>query len=159
MKKFVIQIVILLIIIFTALYFATSKSPNFSLNLSSPKMSQLQIGNTTINVLVADNDNTRKRGLGGKEAVATNEGMLFVYPNLDKRIFWMKGVKFPLDFIWIRGNQVVDIIKNVPGVTKDQKDEDLPRYTSKELVDKALEVAAGFVDSENIHVGDTIQIK
>lgn len=84
--------------------------------------------------------------------------MLFIFPKEDKYPFWMKGVSFPLDFIWIKGDQVVDLLENVSPPRVNQKDIDLPIYVPKESIDRILEVNAGTIARLNIKVGDTIKI-
>ena len=70
----------------------------------------------------------------------------------------MKGLSFPLDFIWIREDKVVDLLHRVQPPTPGQPDESLPIYQSEEEVDKVLEVPAGTIQGLNIKVGDTVKI-
>jgi uncharacterized membrane protein (UPF0127 family) len=66
----------------------------------------------------------------------------------------MKGMNFPLDFIWIRENKVVDITENAPAETKT-----IPSiYKPKEPVDMVLEVNAGVVKKDKIKIGDIIEL-
>lgn len=156
-KKFAFQIVLLLIVTFSALAYATGRLPNFSfLSLSTPNtVKDFKIGDVSIKVEMANDSAKRQTGLGGRDSLAENTGMLFVFEKPLRPQFWMKNVKFPLDIIWIKNNIVVDIIKNaavpVPGVTDDA----LPRYVPNQEVDMVLEVNAGFVDSKGIKNGDT----
>lgn len=158
-KKFLIQVVGLLIITFTSLAIWTGKLPDLPFLPKPPKATEVIIKDVKINVLVADTPALRKQGLGGRESLGSNEGMLFVFPKADKTVFWMKGLKFPLDIIWIRGKKVVDIIKNVPPPLEGQTDDQLPRYMPKENVDMVLEVNGGFADANNIQIGDTVIIQ
>src|SRR5436305_1009786 len=48
------------------------------------------IHNTVISVEVVDTDATREKGLGDRESLAENTGMLFVFPKDDTYGFWMK---------------------------------------------------------------------
>ena len=159
MKKFIIQIIVLLVITFGALAYATAKFPQLPFIPQNQKVTEVKIGETLFNVEIADNTEKRKKGLGGRESLATGSGMLFVYQTPDKYIFWMKSVSFPLDFIWIRSSQVVDIIKNVPGAKPGQSDDELPRYAPNQPVDMILEVNGGFVEAHGIKVGDKVEIK
>lgn len=158
-KKFAIQIFILLIIIFTALIYSSGGIPNFSLTPpTQTETKDLIVGNTKIAVEIADESGERQKGLGGRDALAQNEGMLFIFPKPDKYAFWMKGLKFPLDMIWIRDNTVVDIIKNAQVPDPNMTDEQLPRYMPNQEVDSVLEVNGGFADQNNIRVGDKIVV-
>ncbi len=164
MKKFAVQIILLLLITVAALYFYSpgkgSRIPTLNQLLQTQRGTQREalINGVVFKLEVADTTETRKLGLGGREKLASDEGMLFVFPEPKKHQFWMKGLKFPIDFIWIRNNVVVDIIKNAqvppPGAT----DEDLPRYLPNVEVDQVLEVNSGVVDSLNIRIGDTITL-
>src|SRR5581483_3437340 len=55
---------------------------------------QIKIGTVTLNIVIADNEQTRAKGLGGVTNLPQNQGMLFVFPtrNLspDQAKFWMK---------------------------------------------------------------------
>lgn len=119
-------------------------------------MKDIKIGSTVIKVEVADDSSKRKIGLGGRDSLATDTGMLFVFDSPVKPQFWMKNVKFPLDIIWIKNMTVVDIIKNAAVPPPDVADDALPRYVPNQEVDMVLEVNAGFVDSKGIQNGDTI---
>lgn len=161
MKKFAVQTILLLIVIAVALYLY---NPKGGIKIRSPflmgqsSIKQVQINENVLKVEIADTKDKRSKGLGGKEKLASDEGMLFIFPELKKHSFWMKGLKFPLDFIWIKGNSVVDIIKDVPTPREGQKDEDLPIYLPITEVDKVLEVNAQTVDRLGIKVGDDITI-
>lgn len=159
MKKFIIQCVLLIIVIAAGLLFYTGKISDIPFVPQTPKQTQVLINGTTINVEIADTQSKRGKGLGGRENLATDAGMLFIFERQDMYSFWMKGLKFPLDFIWIRGGKIVDVTENVSLAGPDQKDENLPIYQSKELIDKLLEVNAGFVSIHGIKVGDTIKIE
>ncbi len=126
---------------------------------TSSQMTQIKINETTVKVDLADSPDERKKGLGGRESLASDSGMLFIFEKSGKYSFWMKGLKFPLDFIWIKDKKIVDLLKNIPPPQAGQKDETLPVYQPNSEVDSVLEMNAGFVDSHNIKVGDTIEIK
>lgn len=166
MKKFGIQVFILIIVTFTALYFGILGPGGGNIPFLQPKPAplpskqiQVLINDITIKVELADTDAKRSLGLGNRQSLATDSGMLFVFPKPDKHVFWMKGMHFSLDLIWITGNQIVAIDKMVPPPTVGQQDQDLPRFGHEEAVDKVLEVNGGFSDSNDIKVGDLVQIQ
>lgn len=113
----------------------------------------IQLGKTRITVEVADTEWKRAQGLSGRPSLPQNSGMLFVFPTKNRYSFWMKEMKFPLDFVWIEGNRVVEITEDVPSPKPDESPASL---TPKLSVDKVLEVNAGVVDSSEIRVGDKI---
>lgn len=94
-------------------------------------------------------------GLSGRESLGIDHGMLFVFPKPQSLTFWMKGMRFPLDFIWIRNNVVVDIS---PHMQPPQNTFDLSIVRPKELANMALEVNAGTVKRLGIKIGDPVEI-
>lgn len=124
----------------------------------TPATKIVSIKEHSIKVEIADTPVLRTKGLSGRKHLAKDAGMLFVFPKATMHSFWMKKMHFPLDFIWINGNTVVDLTENVLA-PEDLESLDLTSYTPSESVDKVLEVNAGVVDSLNIQIGDKIKIK
>lgn len=114
------------------------------------KTNYLRVGQSGVAVEVRDTEEGRSQGLSGREKLAEGEGMLFVFDQPGIYGFWMKGMKFPLDFVWIQGDEVVDLTENVSVGATDLK--------PKEPVDKVLEVNSGWVKQNNVRVGDKIKL-
>ena len=116
---------------------------------------EVTIGTTKVSVEIADDEAERKKGLGGRESIGQDEGMLFVFPQKTSNlVFWMKEMSFPIDIIWIDENKIVKIDKNVqpePGVS----DNNLKRYYPETEVNFVLEVSAGFSKNRGARVGDS----
>lgn len=161
MKKFWIQIGVLLIVVFGALYvsfnqeFLSSVLPAKGLN-SNLTQKQIMVGDTVVNIEVADTAAKRAQGLSGRESLASGSGMLFVFESSKKYQFWMKGMKFPLDFVFIREGKVADLIRNVPPPLPNQADSTLNVYEPVAQIDMMLEVNAGFIDANNIKIGNQV---
>lgn len=165
MKKFLIQSIFLLLVIFSSLYYTFQRTassvtlpPGLQQKSEPIRQTQVVLGDTKLNVEISDTAAKRSQGLGGRDLLAEDAGMLFLFDNANTYKFWMKGVKFPLDLIWIRGKTIVDITKNAPPADPTAPNEMIPVYQPKEPADKVLEVNAGFIDKNNIKVGDSIQI-
>lgn len=64
-------------------------------------------------VEIADDDAERQRGLMGRPPLADDRGMLFQFPDVAERGFWMHNTPSALDIIYIdpRG-RIVSIVKN-----------------------------------------------
>lgn len=159
MKKFILQTIVLLVVVFGGLAFYTSKIPFILFIAPTITYKQLTINGNTLKVEIADTKDARNKGLGGRESLATDSGMLFKFEKADKYPFWMKGLKFPLDFIWIRNNIVVDFLQNIEFPKPGQQDPALTVYAPKVPVDMVLEVNAGTIDSLNIKEGDVIKLE
>lgn len=160
MKKFAIQFILLISVIGIAFYF--SRPGEFSLSLPFlPLISStgtLQVNGSSIKVEIADTKEKRSKGLGGRESLASGSGMLFVFDRPDKYSFWMKGLSFALDFVYIRENKVVDLMQNIQPPQKGIPDSALPIYLPKTEVDQVLEVPAGTIANLDIREGDTVKL-
>ena len=158
-KKFIIQSVLLISVALVAIaFFGPGRQTSLPFVSQPSENTRLSIDSKSINIEIADSDDERKKGLGGRQSLATDSGMLFIFEKPGKFGFWMKGLSFPLDLIWIREKRVVDIIKNAAVPSPGAKDEDLPIYMPREEVDMVLEVNSGFVDSQGIKVGDIVEL-
>lgn len=161
MKKFVIQAILLITVIMVSffLYKTNAQIPNLPFFPQGPVLKQLQINNAKLKVEIADTQAKRSKGLGGRESLATDSGMLFIFPKPGKYPFWMKGLSFPLDFVWIKGDKVVDLLEDIQPVSPEAPDASLPIYQSKEEVDKVLEVPSGTSKRLDIKIGDTVRLE
>lgn len=112
------------------------------------------INNQKIYIEIADTDEKRAKGLSGRKNLGDNEGMLFVFPAKNIYPFWMKGMNFPLDFIWIDDFTIVDLTRNAPPLAEEKNLSVF--YTSKEKINRVLEVKAGKIDEWKINIGDRI---
>ncbi len=107
------------------------------------------INGHTIRLLLAVTESEKEKGLGYRDSLAEGTGMLFIYARPERYGFWMKGMRFPLDFIWINGNTVADLTENVQTSA--------PAFAPRVPVDKVLEVNAGVVESLGVRVGDPVR--
>ena len=161
MKKFLIQTILLIVVISLGVYLSLS-SINPHINPPAPNQSSsktLTVNGTTLSVEISDSDAERNKGLSGRDSLPQNSGMLFVYDRVGGHTFWMKGMRFPLDFVWIRGDLVTEITENVPNPAPNAPESSLILYSPKNNVDKILELNAGTVTSLNIKVGDKLTLQ
>jgi len=115
------------------------------------------VGEVTFEVEIAGTADEQSRGLSGRDGLAPGTGMLFVYQIPQVSIFWMKGMRFPLDFIWIDQDcEVADTGSNAPVPAPGTADSKLPLYRSAVTVLYGLEVNAGEVASLGIKPGDRV---
>ena len=100
-------------------------------------------------------DSKRVLGLMNRPSLSENTGMVFIYDGNVEQSFWMKNVNFPLDLIYLREGTVTRVYKKIKPCTTD-----ICRvYSSKGLIDQALEVPAGFCAQHRIKKGSIIRIK
>ncbi len=108
-----------------------------------------------VRVSVAATEATRERGLSGRESLKADEGMLFVFGGTDTYAFWMKDMRFPIDILWIRNGQLVDITTDAAIPVAGQE---LPLYFPRVPVDHVLEVSAGFARAHGLRTGMPVAI-
>lgn len=120
-----------------------------------PLGTKLTIRDHTFNVELAVTPKEKERGLGYRDSLKPDSGMLFVYDHAEQYGFWMKGMRFPLDFIWINGLVVADLTPNVAPPTNGMP---LISLQPKFPVDKVLEVNAGTIERFGIEIGDLVKI-
>ena len=118
--------------------------------MKHPLLTRIQVGQTIFTVELAITDAQKEKGLGYRDSLAPNHGMLFPYDHPEKYSFWMKGMRFPIDILWIRDSKIIDISKNVPIATSSV----LPIYSPQEPANQVLEVNAGVSDKDGIKIGD-----
>jgi len=87
-------------------------------------------------------------GLMYRDGMEDNQGMLFVFPDVRERSFYMKNTRFPLDLIFIDHNKrIVSFQENA----KPFDESSLPSQTKAQFV---LEVNAGIAEKLLLEVGD-----
>lgn len=111
------------------------------------EIKQIKVGDSEYTVKVADEPIEHGRGLPGVENLADNEGMWFVFEEKGIRSFWMKGMNFDIDIVWISDGKVV-------GVDKANHSRPYKTHVSPEKVDRVLEVTA----NSGIKVGDKVKV-
>lgn len=121
---------------------------------SNYEATTITINDTTIHVRVPLTAAMQSLGLGGMSSLSPNEGMMWVYNPPQSVSFWMKGMKIPLDFIWICDGRVIGITPNIP--PPDGTLDTLTLYRPPSKVDRVLEVAAGFAASHDVAIGTAV---
>lgn len=179
MKKVVLFFIFLLLLISVIFLFAS--------NSYKKKVPTVTINGKKFSVEIADDETKRGLGLGRRESLCKECGMLFLFPEAGNHSFWMKEMKFSIDIIWIadspphqfdcQANQIsfFEHIKNF--LTKENWlpqnwcggkivhiEKNIPRNFSGAMnplkkADKALEINAGIADGLGIKPGDEIRIE
>jgi uncharacterized membrane protein (UPF0127 family) len=115
------------------------------------------VGDDALTVEIADTSDLQTRGLSYRDGLEPGTGMLFVYPDSRSHTFWMKGMRFCLDIIWIDRGEITGAAENVcpePGVA----DVALARYPSTGPAQFVLEVPAGWLDDHGYGAGTPVDL-
>lgn len=164
MKQILLLFLLLVaVIVFTAWFSRSNVTLNFG---GSPQVSPspassanlVKIGGGVITVDIADSPEELEAGLGGRDSLGSDEGMLFVVKKDSRPIFWMKNMRFPIDIIWVNDGTVSEIHQNVAVPQPNTPNSALIRYRPQRVIDYVVEVEAGFTQNNNIKVGDTVQL-
>lgn len=116
------------------------------------------IGDVWFEVEVPRTQYAKQQGLTGRPYLEADKGMLYLAEGPQAGAFWMKGMRFPLDFIWIGNDcRVVDMHPYAPVPTANTPDEWIPTYRSNRSAAFTLEVNAGDIDRYDIRVGDRVE--
>ncbi len=122
---------------------------------SAPHQPQREIvvGGDTVRVWISDTSESRARGLGGRERIAGDEGMLFVFPANGRYAFWMKDMRFSIDILWIASDgAIVDIEQSV-------RPESYPHsFVPQRDARYVLELPAGYARVHKLAIGDRISL-
>jgi uncharacterized membrane protein (UPF0127 family) len=124
---------------------------------SYKKLETIRVGDEALTVEIADTGDLQTRGLSYRDGLEPGTGMLFVYPEAENHTFWMKGMRFCLDIIWINDGKITGAAENVcgePGVADTQ----LARYSSTGPAQFVLEVPAGWLEANGLGAGTEVDL-
>lgn len=114
--------------------------------------------------LAADND-TRVRGLGGRDFIAEDGGMIFVFRQARVLEFVMRDCLVPIDIVFLDGSGRVTAMHAMepeepqrPGESDDQYNVRLKRYSSRFAAQFALEFKSGTLEKLGLERGDKVAI-
>ena len=112
---------------------------------------KVEIAENIFNVIVADTQVLRTKGLSGHLKLDEKQGMLFIFDDSAMRGFWMKEMNFPLDMVWIDENL------KVIGITVNATPESFPEvFQSITPVQYVLEINAYGAESNGIIIGEEV---
>lgn len=96
------------------------------------------------------------RGLGYRDGLEPGTGMLFLFESPGPRSFWMRGMRFCLDMLWIEDGAIQGAAENVCPDAPGTEDADRPSQKSPVPVSYVLEVPAGWMSANGVAVGDPV---
>jgi uncharacterized protein len=160
MKNYFFGLVALGVLIFICYHFWTAvTSDNTQGTANIQDIKYVKIAGQNIKVDLALDSVTQAQGLSGRSGLSENSGMLFIFDKSGKYYFWMKGMNFPIDMIWLAPSEGGDT-KNakIIYIKKNATPEAYPETYGPDVNTKyVLEVASGFSDKNNLKEGDSIE--
>lgn len=126
-------------------------SPSYQTTETTLEKQTITIGSKKLFIKIADEPYEQTQGLSGKEYMAEDEGMIFIFEQSLIPAFWMKNMKFGLDIIWIDAeNKIIGLEKNVSPDTYPKT------FSPSSPIKYVLEVNADWSDKNQIKAGDKI---
>jgi len=106
---------------------------------------------------IAMSPDQQEKGLSIKDSLNENEGMLFIFQREGAYNFWMNGMKFPIDILWLdTAGKVVHIESNLQPCVSEEKCAD---YAPTKNALYVLETTAGFAERHNVEIGTDIDFQ
>lgn len=120
---------------------------------STYKQANITVNGFELIADVAETTKQRSKGLAVKDTLSESEGMLFVFPSPSDYQFWMYGMKFPIDIIWLDTNRTVVHIERE---LEPCDPESCPLYKPDSEALYVLETVAGFADKHGVREGTVV---
>jgi uncharacterized protein len=118
---------------------------------STPTLSiPLQIGMYIVQAEVADDTQTRAKGLMFRTEMNANQGMLFIFERLSVQCFWMKNTLIPLTAAFIDDQGKIVNMADMTPLTESS-------HCSKQPVRYVLEMNQGWFATRGIKEGQVIK--
>lgn len=113
-----------------------------------------EFGGVSLRIEYATTSEERERGLGGRDEIPADYGMLFAFPKDGLHGFWMKDTLVPLDIFWL------DAQGHVVSIAADVATSSYPNVLYPTIPARyVLETAAGFARAHSIATGTLLQLK
>lgn len=119
---------------------------------------EIIVGDTPLTVDLAIDPGEQTLGLGYRNGLEPGTGMLFVNDTAANQTFWMKGMRFCLDIIWITDGQIVGAAENACPDPAGTLDAERARYSSGMPVSHILEVPAGWMAEQGYGPGTPVDL-
>lgn len=130
---------------------AITPAPSADLDEYGFRTTQIQIGNETLGVELAETPQQLAKGLRFRETLAEDAGMLFIFPKPQRLSFWMKDASIPLSIAYIQPDGKIVQIRAM------QPHDETPVPSLSNAVTYALLVNQGWFERHGISAGAIIE--
>ena len=115
------------------------------------KTALIDVGGHDLSVELAITPEEQMTGLMNRDALGSDDGMLFVFPQEQILSFWMKNTAIPLSIAYIKTDGRIVQIDSM-------KPYSLDSHPSHEKVKYALEMNEGWFAKHGVNAGDLVRI-
>ena len=116
------------------------------------------VGSTDVEVDLAIDPFEQQLGLGYRNGLDEDTGMLFLGDVSRSRSFWMKGMRFCIDIIWIHDGEITGASENACPDPEGTADADRARFSSGQPVTHVLEMPAGWMAENGFGPGTPVEL-
>ena len=109
------------------------------INLNDYKTTNYQPSTNNYKLLIADTPEKREQGLmyiKNKNDIGGLDGMMFIFPETDNKMFWNKNTVTDLDLFWINDDKVVGT-SFLPSIEKSKQ---IVTVSSPGKINKVIEI-------------------
>lgn len=146
MKRITLLLVAIILLAEPAAMAAQETLPPWRRDLPDGReRASITVGSTPVEVDVVEGSFEQQLGLGYRNGLDDNTGMLFIGSAPRTRSFWMKGMRFCIDIIWIENGTITGAAESACPDPDGTSDGDRARYTSGVPVTHVLEMPAGWM--------------
>ncbi len=133
---------------------ATATATAASLVASDNALAEISVAGRQFKTYVADTEALQEKGLSGRPAISADEAMLFPFGTPDYYGFWMKGMRFSVDMVWLDADRKIIFIKN------EAMPESYPEgFRPDKKATYVIEFLGGTVKKLGFKIGDEVSIK
>jgi len=116
---------------------------------------KIRVGTQVLAVEYVSGSVRVSKGLSGRKELPKDRGMFFTFPTDGNYSFWMKGMLFPIDIIFIGSDyKIVDILYNAPVCEGGE----CPSFSPPNKFRYVLEVNSGWSKENELKIGDQFEI-
>lgn len=113
----------------------------------------LRMSGRTYALEVARTPSQQEKGLGGRPSMPNDQGMLFTYNMSGRYCYWMEGMQFPLDIMWL------DSDKRIIKIEQDLSPASYPKSycPAGSNASYVIELNAGQATATHMHMGQQLE--
>lgn len=119
---------------------------------------EVQLAGRVFLLEVADTPERRAQGLAGRDGLAASSGMFFRFSISSPHAFWMRGMRIPVDIVWLRDGIVTGIVSRAMPPPPGTPDADIQRFMSPGPINAVIELAAGRADDIGLTIGQRAEV-
>ncbi len=130
-----------------------------------PGPERIMLAGRAFTLEVAADEPTRARGLGGRESIPADGGMLFIFPDAVVRSFWMRDCLVDIDIMFLDPRGRITAVHRMTPEPPRRDDETeaaylrrLRNYASVYPAQFAIELRAGSLDALGLRVDQKVEL-